>query len=116
MSIKARRGHLLVALMVVVSALVFLVGPLTNKALAQTEPPPNLLGELLSATSTNFPPRGHKSVASISSTAPATTPMVQARSTSPRRGPRGVPIQEPLRKLVRSRWARGPTLSLQTPS
>jgi hypothetical protein len=47
MSIKARRGLLLVALMVVVSALVFLVGPLTNKAQAQTEPPPRLFGEEL---------------------------------------------------------------------
>ena len=47
MSIKARRGLLLVALMVVVSALVFLVGPLTNKAQAQTEPPPKLFGEEL---------------------------------------------------------------------
>jgi Calx-beta domain/HYR domain len=48
MSIKARRGFLLVALMVIVSVLVFLVGPLSNKALAQTEPP-NLSGEQLVA-------------------------------------------------------------------
>lgn len=76
------------------ASLLVLVGPLTNKAPAQTEPPPGLGGEAFAITNPD-------DLTFTGSCGPFGPP-----SPSVRRGWRRVPTQGPLRKRARSRWAR----------